>query len=109
MARLVWWVAALGLLGWTLLAWLGHALLGWGAGLVSGGAIALPLEAEAAAWLSWLALLLGQASGAIVIAIWALGAGVILILAAVARRILARKTEPRQPLKPRFPLRPGVR
>ena len=99
MGRLVWGIAGLGLLAWTLLAWLGHAVIEWGSGLAASGAIALPVTGEAADWLSWSALLLGNVSEVVVIIVWALGAAMILAVAAVAKRLLVRRAAPPVPFR----------
>lgn len=91
MGRLIWGIAGLGLLAWTLLAWLGHAVIEWVSGLAASGAVALPVTGEAADWLGWAAIILGDISGVVVIIVWALGAGLILAVAAVAKRLLARR------------------
>lgn len=99
MSRLIGGITVLGLLAWTLLAWLGHGVIEWGSGLAASGAIALPVTGEAADWLSWSALLLGSISEVVVIIVWALGAGLILAAAAVAKRLLARRPAPPVPFR----------
>lgn len=99
MSRLIGVITAIGLVVWTGLAWLGHALIDWGSALVASGAVALPVTGEAASWLSASALILGNISETVVIIIWALGAGLIVAAAAIAKRLLARRPAYSVPFK----------
>lgn len=92
MTRLIWIVAGCALLVWSGFAWLGHGLVEWIAAFAGNNAGELTLGPDLAALLVWLANLLAAAGSVVVVLIWLIGCAAIMILAAIASRLLARRT-----------------
>jgi hypothetical protein len=87
----IWVVAVIVLVIWSLVAWGGHALLDWASDWAAANADGISPVPEVVEWVSWGFLSLGNASEAIVLIVWALGAILIVALAGLASRLLARR------------------
>lgn len=87
-------VAAIVLVLWSLFAWAVHALLGAAAGFAVANTWLIPVPPE---WVYWAAAVLDGASGVgsvLVWIVWALGAAMILIVAAIALKLAGRSAPP---------------
>ncbi|MFN4275240.1 MAG: hypothetical protein ACK4FJ_02990 [Ferrovibrio sp.] len=87
MQRAIWIIAAVAFFAWSVLAWLGNAMLGWLAEFVAGNAGQLTVGDELAGWLSWAAALADSAGGALIVIIWLLGSVTIAVAAVVISRL----------------------
>lgn len=90
MQRVVWIVAGIGFLLWSLLAWAGHAVLDWLADFTAGNAGQLTANMELADWLAWAAGLAGSAGGALIVVVWLFGSAVIALAAFGISRLVLR-------------------
>lgn len=81
MQRIVWIAATIGFALWSLLAWLGYAMLGWVAEFTTNNADRLTIGGEFTDWLLWAADLLGAAGGTLIVILWLLGSAMIAVLA----------------------------
>lgn len=97
MQRIVWIIAAMALALWSLLAWLGNAMLGWLADFVAANAGQLTMAGELAGWLSWSAALADAAGGALIVVVWLLGSVAIAIVAFFISRLAGRHAPPQKP------------
>jgi hypothetical protein len=87
MQRLVWFGVAAILALWSGLAWIVHSLIGIGGGFAARNADIVP-SPEAVEWLSWLSLFGTSLGEWIVLAIWAIGAGLLLLFGFAGTRLL---------------------
>lgn len=95
MQRVVWIVAAIGFVLWSILAWLGHVVLGWLADFATRNADQLTIGGEFADWLTWAADLIGAAGGTLIVIVWLFGSIVIAVLAFVISKLAQRYVEGR--------------
>ncbi|QCK85832.1 hypothetical protein E8L99_08675 [Phreatobacter aquaticus] len=95
MRRALRWATLLGLVAWTLIAWLAHGLVDlFGSGAASVGAV--PGFAPEPYTFAWIASQLRGAGLSAVFAVWVIGAGWILGLSLLAHLIM-RKLNPALP------------
>jgi hypothetical protein len=85
--------AAIGLAIWSLFAWAVYGLLGYAGELAAGGAFMFPLVPPEL--LYWTASVLGGMGGVIVWVVWAVGAGLIVLLAMIPLAFLRRAPQRR--------------
>ena len=85
----VWVAAIIALAVWSLLAWVGHALLDWSSDWASANADKISSVPEIVEWVSWGFRSLGNASEIVVVIVWAIGAILIIGLAGLVSRFLA--------------------
>jgi hypothetical protein len=97
MQRVIWIIAAIAFFAWSLLAWLGNAMLGWLAGFVAGNADQLTAVGAPAGWLSWVAALADSVGGALIVVVWLFGGAVIAVAAFVIARLVQWQAAPRKP------------
>ncbi len=94
------WIAAGGALAfWSLLAWAGHALLDWTSEWAAVNADRVSSVPEIVETVSWGFRSLGNASEIIVVIVWALGSILIIGVAGLANRFLARRSAKFRDLK----------
>ncbi|MFN4164887.1 MAG: hypothetical protein ACK4GK_09960 [Ferrovibrio sp.] len=96
MQRAIWIIAAIAFFVWSMLAWLGNAMLGWLAEFLAGNASQLTMAGELAGWLSWSAALADAAGGALIFVVWLLGSVAIAIAAFVISRLAGRHAPPQK-------------
>lgn len=108
MQRIVWIIAAIAIFAWSMLAWLGNAMLGWLAGIVAGNAGQLTAGDELAGWLSWIAALADSTGGALIAIVWLFGSVVIIVAAFVISRLAQWHSGSQRP-RTRGTLPPGWR
>ena len=102
MQRLIWIIAGIGFVLWSLLAWLGYAVLGWVGDLTASNAGQLTTNMEMADWLAWAAEVIGAAGGTLIVILWLFGSAVIAVIAFGISRLVQRR-EPPQALRYRPP------
>jgi len=94
------WIAACGALAiWSLLAWVGHSLLDWTSEWAAINADAVSSVPAIVETVSWAFRSLGNASEIIVVIVWALGAILIIGVAGLASRFLAKRNAKFRDLK----------
>jgi hypothetical protein len=82
---MLWLGCVVAALLWSLLAWAAYGLVGWAGGLAASNADWVTAHPETVEWLSWSAAWLTAVGLAGVVAVWAIGAGLILFLPAALR------------------------
>lgn len=95
MQRVIWIVAAIGFLLWSLMAWLGYAVLGWVGDFTASNAGRLTAGAEMSEWLAWAAEVIGAAGGTLIVILWLFGSAAIAVMAFGASWLLRRHEAPR--------------
>ena len=95
MQRAIWIVAAIGFLLWSLLAWLGYAVLGWVGDFTANNAGHLTATTELADWLAWAAEVIGAAGGTLIVILWLFGGAAIAVFAFGISWLLGRHDSPR--------------
>ena len=90
MKKLLWPVIGFGLLVWSVLAWFVHSLIGWGGQLVASNADVVSPHPETVEWLSWFANSGSGIAEWLVLAVWALGVGLALLVGFAGQRLLPR-------------------
>jgi hypothetical protein len=93
--KLLIWFATVALAGvWSLLCWGAHVLIGYSGGVVARNADVVPwLPPELVELTSWLAIVGTNVGEWAVIAIWALGVVVLLVLGGVGSRLVGRRRQ----------------
>ena len=91
MKGVVWFISASLLVLWSLTAWGAHALLGYAGRTAAANADIIPGSPELIEWASWLAGAGSDFGSWLIIALWVLGALVIVALTAVVNRLLLRR------------------
>ena len=95
MQRAIWIVAAICFVFWSLLAWLGYAVLGWVGDFTANNAGQLTTNMEMADWLAWAADMVGAAGGTLIVILWLFGSAVIAVVAFALSRLLGNRERPR--------------
>jgi hypothetical protein len=90
MKKLLWPVIGVFIVLWSGLAWVVHSLVGWGGHLVSSNADIVTPNPEAVEWLSWFAHSGSGIAEWLVIAVWALGVGLALLVGFASAKLLPR-------------------
>jgi hypothetical protein len=88
MNRLIWILAALALLFWSLLSWGTYAIVTGGGEWLTSNADLLALAPEWQYWLQWLLRLVEQFGAVLVWIVWAAGALFVVVGAWLAGRVL---------------------
>ena len=91
MQRAIWIIAAIGFVLWSLLAWLGYAVLGWVGDFTANNAGQLTASTEIADWLAWAAEVIGAAGGTLIVILWLFGSTVIAVIAFGISRLAQRR------------------
>jgi hypothetical protein len=94
MRTLVWMLAWASVALWSLVAWMGHGLVGFAGDVVADNADVAPVTPEGVELLSGLVDWIAWAGQGAVVAVWAIGALAILAAAAVVVRLLGGRGTP---------------
>lgn len=94
MQRLIWIVAGIGFVVWSLLAWFGYAVLGWVGEFTANNAGQFGANTELADWLAWAAGTIGAAGGTLIVIVWLFGAAVIAAVAFGIAKLVQRREAP---------------
>jgi hypothetical protein len=90
MRKLLWPIIGFGLVVWSGLAWLVHSLVGWGGQLVASNADVVSPHPETVEWLSWFAHSGSGIAEWIVVAVWAAGVALALLVGFASSKLLPR-------------------
>lgn len=90
MKILIWGAIVLGMGLWSLLAWILHGLVGVAGSVLESGTTLIPLDPVLGEWAAWLASAGTGIGEWLVLALWAIGSLVLLVLGMVAARFASR-------------------